>query len=124
MNAITIHLVETDVAVVKLPAGGIARVHHPSGPRDYPPVPRDEPVFLVVPGDRERLGGGATHSIYYDETGLRNGRHRHDRAVWHAAARAARRGDVGDVVLIHHEEQTRYGRTRWAATGLTVCPSR
>ena len=111
-----------EVAIVKLPVGATARVHHPAGVREYvPSLPI--PYFVVVPGDRETIGWGWAVGWYESLRGIRNGRHRLDRDAWHAAARLLARADV---VYVRYEVRDYYGKPRWTAVRAEVrvvaCP--
>lgn len=111
---------ETEVAVVQVPEGGVARVHHPSGVREYTPslvdIPEVASWFLVVPGDREAIGWGWSEGWYGSLRGVRNGHHRLDRDAWHQAARAVERGAV--VAYVQYEARDYYGTPRWTAVGV------
>ena len=102
-----------EVAVVAVPAGGVARIHYPSGVvMDYPPPLDDEAWIAVVPGDKDLIGWGCVPCWYGSPRGVRNGHHQLDRAVWHdAAAQVCRQA----VVYVVHELQDYYSRQRWTA---------
>lgn len=127
MNAETLHMIEAfpsayDVAVLKLPPGVTARVHHPAGVREYePPLPTR--YFAVAPGERETIGWGWAVGWYESLQGIRNGHHRLDREAWHAAARLLARADV---VYVRYEVRDYYGKPRWTAVRAEVrvvaCP--
>jgi hypothetical protein len=105
-----------DIAILKLPIGVTARVHHPAGVREYaPPLP--VPYFAVVPGDRETIGWGAVPCWYSSLTGVRNGHHRLDRRAWHDAARLLARADL---VYVRYEVRDYYGKPRWTAVRAEV----
>jgi hypothetical protein len=107
----------TEVAVIHLPPGSVARVHHPAGHRDYTGSFHDLPIIMVIPGDRDTIGWGWTHGEYFSLQRIRNGHHQLDRPVWHDAVRAVR---GGGVVYIRFEQRDWYGKQRWAATGLRL----
>ena len=102
-----------EVAVVAVPVGGVARIHHPSGAvMDYAPPSAAEAWIAVVPGDKDLIGWGCVPCWYGSPRGVRNGHHQLDRAVWHdAAAQVCRQG----VVYVVHELQDYYSRQRWTA---------
>jgi hypothetical protein len=103
-----------DVAVMNLPGGTVAHIHRPGtheGPFMGHRDPAD-PFIATVPGDRDLLGWGAMVCSYGSLRGIRNGHHRRDRAIWHAAARAVERGGV---VYVEHEQQAPYSKTVWVA---------
>ena len=105
-----------EVAIVKLPVGATARVHHPAGLREYvPSLPI--PYFAVVPGDREAIGWDAVPCWYSSLTGVRNSHHRLDRRAWHDAARLLARADV---VYVRYEVRDYYGKPRWTAVRAEV----
>jgi hypothetical protein len=106
-----------EVAVLYVPAGVAARVHHADGQaREYVPLLPDESTYVVVPGDAGRIGWGAVPCWHPTLRSLRNGRHETDRDAWHAAARVVGEG----VVYVRYELVTRYGRPRWTATGIRL----
>lgn len=111
------HPAAVEVAVVHLPKGSLARVHHPAGTQEYAPQFPDVPYYVVVPGDREAIGWGWTHGWYGSLTGIRNGHHRLNRDAWHAAARALK---TAPVVYVQYEAITYYGKPRWTATSVRV----
>ncbi len=103
----------TEVALVRVTEGGVARVHHPSGVRDY-----SDPFqpLLVVPGDRDVIGWGWAEGWYGSLRGVRNGRHRLDRDAWHAAARVVEQG--AGVAYVQYEIRDYYSKPRWTAVGV------
>lgn len=108
---------EYEVAILKLPVGSVARVHHPAGPvREYVP-PLDVPYFVVVPGDLETIGWGWTEGWYESLKGIRNGHLEMHREAWHAAARLLARADV---VYVRYEVRDYYGKPRWTAVRAEV----
>lgn len=118
-----VHVVEvfpsrTEVAIVHVPQGGVAVVHHRSGVREYTYSLPDVPTFLVVPGDREAIGWGWSQGWYGSLRGVRNGRHRLDRQAWHDAARAVDRG--AQVAYVQYETRDYHGKDRWTAVGVRV----
>ena len=124
MNALTVAgtIVEArpaavEVAVIHLPPGSLARVHHPDGTREYAPDFPDTPYYVVVPGDVSAIGWGWNVGWYGSLTGVRNGKHRLDRAAWHEAAKALR---SASVVYVRYEALAYYGKPRWTATGIRV----
>lgn len=124
MNAETSLLVEAfpgerEVAILRLPAGAVGRVHHPSGlVRDY--IGRlDIEAFAVVPGDRDAIGWGVAQSWYYDVRGIRNGHRALDRPAWHDAARLL--ADV-PVVYVAYEQVEYFGKQRWTAVEAGIEP--
>ncbi|WP_326646583.1 hypothetical protein OG884_18315 [Streptosporangium sp. NBC_01755] len=106
-----------EVAVLHLPPGSLARVHHPDRTREYTPGFPDIPYYVVVPGDNSAIGWGWNVGWYGSLTGVRNGRHRLDRDAWHAAAKALR---SASVVYVRYEALTYYSATRWTAVGVRV----
>ncbi|MEU6725590.1 hypothetical protein ABZ917_17935 [Nonomuraea wenchangensis] len=108
-----------EVAILHLPAGATARVHHPSGPRDYR-QPLDVAAYAVIPGDRTAIGWGAVPCWYYDVRGIRNGRHALDRAAWQDAAALLR---MTPVVYVTFEQVDYYGRSRWTAVEAGIAPA-
>lgn len=106
-----------EVAILKLPIGVNARVHHPAGPvREYvPPLP--VPYFVIVPGDRETIGWGWTEGWYESLKGIRNGHLAMHREAWHAAARLLARADV---VYVRYEQRDYYGKQTWTAVRADV----
>ncbi|MEV8635667.1 hypothetical protein AB0395_28805 [Streptosporangium sp. NPDC051023] len=117
MTALTVvSLVEarpsaTEVAVVRVPAGCVVRVHHPAGVREYAPPLPDEAWYVVIPGDRDVIGWGAV-PCWGGLAGVRNGRHALDRDAWHAAARALA---STDVAYVRYEQRDHHGKQRWTA---------
>lgn len=106
------HPTAYEVAILKVPVGAVARVHHPAGPvREYVP-PLDIPYFVVVPGDRESIGWGWTEGWYGSLRGVRNGHVAMHREAWHAAARLLARADV---VYVRYELRDYYGKPTWTA---------
>ncbi|MFD9949997.1 hypothetical protein ACFWYW_28445 [Nonomuraea sp. NPDC059023] len=117
MSAPAISLVQAypspfEVAVLHLVDGAVARVHHPFGVKDYHPSPFEDEAYAVIPGDKNAIGWGAVPCWHYSLRGIRNGRHRLDRAAWHAAAALLR---MGPVVYVTYEERDYYGKPRWTA---------
>ncbi|GAA3417732.1 hypothetical protein [Streptosporangium vulgare] len=106
-----------EVAVIHLPTGSLARVHHPAGTQEYAPDLPDVPWYVVVPGDNSAIGWGWNVGWYGSLTGVRNGRHRLDRAAWHEAAKALR---TVSIVYVRYEALTYYGKPRWTATSVRV----
>jgi hypothetical protein len=100
-----------EIAVVNLPVGQAARVHHPSGPRVWAPPP-GERLIAEIPCDNTHIGWGVVITSYIAVGAIRNGRHRRDRAVWHEAARAVRRQPV---VYVAMDQREYYGRHVWTA---------
>lgn len=105
----------TEVAVIHLPAGATARVHHPDGVREYTPMLPDVEDYAVIPGDKDLTGWGAVPCWHGSLAGVRNGRHRLDRDAWHAAATALRA--VG-VVYVQYEARSYHGKARWTAVSV------
>jgi len=106
-----------EVAILHLPVGCVARVHHPGRVQEYAPQLPDVAWYAVVPGDREAIGWGWSEGWYGSLTGVRNGKHRLDRDAWHEAAKALR---TSSVVYVRYEALTYYGKTRWTATSVRV----
>ncbi|TYB69649.1 hypothetical protein FXF51_05675 [Nonomuraea sp. PA05] len=101
-----------EVAVLRVPAGAVAVVEHPSGQvRDYEPQ-LDVEQYAAIPGSRDVLGWGVGVAWYSSLAGIRNGRLRMDRDAWHEAARLLR---SEPVVYIRHEKQLYHGSWRWTA---------
>lgn len=105
-----------EVAVVRLPAGAVARVHHPSGVREYEPQLSDEAFLVVIPGDRDAIGWGWSQGWYETLRGIRNGHRPMNREAWHAAARAVELG--AEVVYVRYERVDYHGNPMWTATGI------
>lgn len=117
MNTGTLQVVEAfpssfDVAILHLPAGAVARVHHPSGMREYRPLLVDVEVYAIVPGFAQVIGWDAVPCWYYSLRGIRNGRHRLDRDAWHKAADALKHSGIAYVT---YEQIDYYGKPRWTA---------
>lgn len=108
----------TEVAIVALPAGAVARVHHPSGVREYEPQLGDEAFLVVIPGDRDAIGWGWSQGWYETPRGLRRGHRPVNRDAWHAAARAIELG--AEVVYVRYEQVDYYGKSLWTAVGIRV----
>lgn len=104
-----------EVAVVSLPPGGVARVHHPAGPRDWAPSLPGERLIATIPCDVDHIGWGASICSYLGVRAIRNGRHRRDRAVWDEAVKALR-GHA--VVYVRMERGDYYGRAVWTAAAV------
>ena len=124
MNAQTLQVVEAfpaafEVAILHLPAGSMARVHHPSGMREYRPLLVQEDVYAVVPGFAQVIDWGAVPCWHYTLKGIRNGRHRLDRAAWHDAAALLA---LAPVVYISYERRDHFGKPRWTAVDAGVEP--
>lgn len=111
----------TEVAVVHVPEGGIARVYHPYGVREYSydaaGLPA-APCFLVVPGDGEAIGWGWSQGWYGSLRGVRNGHRSMNRDAWHTAARALQYG--AEVVYVQYETRDYYGKPQWTAADVRV----
>ena len=107
----------TEVAVVDLPAGVVAVVHHPGGERREYSDP-DQAQILVVPGDREAIDWGWSYGWYGSLRGVRNGHRPMNRAAWHEAARAVQAG--ADVAYVQYEVRDYYGKPRWTAVAVRV----
>lgn len=105
----------TEVAVIHVPAGATARVHHPSEVQEYTPPLPEVPWYAVIPGDRDLTGWGAVPCWHGSLAGVRNGRHGLDRDAWHAAAKALR--TVG-VVYVQRELIDHHGTPRWTAVSV------
>ncbi len=106
----------TEVAVMRIPAEGVGRVHSPAGGhRDFEPELADVAWWLVVPGDRDAIGWGWAYGWYAAIHGVRNGKHRLDRDAWHQAAREVRHGGVA---YVQYEPQEYYRKQRWTAVGV------
>lgn len=113
----------TEVAVVSLPAGAVARVHHPSSVvREYEPQLSDEAILVVIPGDRDAIGWGYSQGWYKTPRGLRRGHRPMNRDAWHAAARAVELG--AEVVYVQYEQVDYYGKPTWTAVGIREAVSR
>lgn len=109
------HPTSTEVAILTLPVGAVARVHHPSGVREYSPELLDVPWYAVVPGDKDRIGWGAVPCWYGGLRGIRNGRHALDRDAWHEAADAL---EAGGVAYVAYERLPYFSNLRWTATSV------
>lgn len=105
----------TEVAILALPVGAGARVHHPDGVREYEPAIDDVPYYVVVPGDKDAIGWGWAVGWFGGLSGIRNGRHRLDRDAWHEAAKALK---AGGVAYVMYEARDYFGKPRWTATGV------
>lgn len=124
MSAERLHVVEAspsafDVAILHVPAGGMARVRHPHGVRDYRPLLAGEDVYAVVPGWAQVIGWGAVPCWHPTLRGVKNGRHRLDRAAWEDAAALLR---MVPVVYVAYERRDCYGTPRWTAVHAGVAP--
>ncbi len=117
VRAVEVFPAATEVAVVELPAGVVAVVHHPGGERREYSDP-EQVQILVVPGDREAIGWGWSYGWYGSLRGVRNGRHRLDRDAWHEAARAVEAG--ARVAYVRYEVRDYYGKPRWTAVAVRV----
>lgn len=106
-----------EVAILHIPAGATARVHHPAGVREYTPMLPEEPWYAVIPGDKDLIGWGAVPCWYGSLAGVRNGRHKLDRNAWHAAATELR---SAGVVYVRYERHDYFGHPRWTAVGVRV----
>ena len=107
---------DDEVAAAWLPAGYLVTLHGV-------PVPApsaDYPRYAVV-GWR-RLSGGALICTYGGWQGIRNGQDKDSRSVWDEAAKILRRAERLDAgpaaVYVTVEDQPRYGRRHWVATGV------
>ncbi|MFB4265392.1 hypothetical protein [Nonomuraea sp. GTA35] len=107
-----------EVAILHLPNGVAARVHHPFGVKEYRPLIVEESTFVVVPGWADVIGWGAV-CWHYTLRGVRNGRHRLDRAAWHDAATLLQ---MSPVVYVTYEKRDSYGKPRWTAVDAGVEP--
>lgn len=106
-----------EVAAIHLPAGSVARVHHPGSPvREVDPAraygDASLPLIATVTGDCIAIGWGVVLCLYYAVRQVRNDRHRLDRAAWDDAVKAISKGGVAYVAY----EQRDYGKPRWTAT--------
>lgn len=110
---------ETEVAILRLPPGGVARVFHPFGVREYRQELDDVEAFAVVPGDKDVIGWGAVPCWHYGLAGIRNGRHELDRLAWHDAAALL---DMVPVVYVAYEQIEYFGRPRWVAVDAGIEP--
>ena len=114
-----------EVAVINLPPGTTTRVRHwlPSGCwtfRDYGGNghPDDDfPHIATIPGDKDHIGWGSSYCGYGSLAGIRNGRHKRDRAVWHEAAKAISKGGVA---YVGHEQRDWHGRQVWVAVSMRM----
>lgn len=106
-----------EVAVARVPAGAKVVVHRDGYGEgsEYPPDSTDADLWITVPGDRALLGWGAAISAYYSAAGIRNGKHKRDRDVWHQAAALTQRGEIAYVGL---ERQMSFGSEVWAAVSV------
>jgi hypothetical protein len=104
-----------EIAVVNLPAGQTARVHHPTGARDWTAWLPGEPLIATIPCDVDHIGWGCSIVAYLHIRAIRNGRHRRDRAVWDQAVRALR---SEPVVYVRLEQREYYGRDVWTAVSV------
>lgn len=109
---------QTEVAILHLPPGSVARVFHPFGVREYRDA-LDTEAFAVVPGDKDLIGWGAVPCWYYSLAGIRNDRHKLDRAAWHDAAALL---DMVPVVYVAYEQVDYFGRPRWVAVDAGIEP--
>lgn len=101
-----------EVAILRIPAGAVAVVEHPSGQvREYEPHLLVE-QYAAIPGSRDVLGWGVGSAWYSTLEGVRNNKLRLDRDAWHAAARLLR---SVPVVYIRHEKRLHRGSWRWTA---------
>jgi hypothetical protein len=116
MTVMDVSPAPAEVAVVNLPPGTTARVHHAHGVREYQGVSPDMATVVVAVGDVGLLGWGAPGVVYLSLQQVRNGRHRLDRDVWHQAIRLIQRG--GGVAYVQHEQRDYYGKPRWTAIGV------
>lgn len=115
VTVVDVHPARDEVAAVNLPVGCVARVHHPTGAREYPATYPGDPVIAAIPGDIAHIGRGANVSYYPRVKAIRNGRHSRNRKVWDDAARALRRHPV---VYVRYEQQEYYGRLVWVAVAV------
>lgn len=106
-----------EVAVIHLPSGSLARVHHPDGTREYAPGLPGVPYYVVVPGDNSAIGWGWNVGWHESLTRIRNGHHKTNRDAWHDAAKALR---TNDVVYVQYEARDYHGKPRWTAVGVRV----
>lgn len=122
MTSLDVWPLPTDVAVVHLPGGGEIHVHQPGTSGEGRRIGCDpgEPLIATIPGDRRLLGWGVTQCLYGSLRGVRNGRHRRDRAIWHEAADAVR---DGGVAYVEHERQDWYGKQIWVAVRVRISPA-
>jgi hypothetical protein len=117
---VDVHPADNEVAVIHLPKGVSARVHHPNGlvremhPADVYAIP-DLPLIVTVTGDAEAIGWGATVCRYLELRPIRNYRHRSDRPAWEDAAKAVSRGGVA---YVQYEQVDYHGKPRWTAVGI------
>jgi hypothetical protein len=108
-----------EVAILHLPAGAVARVHHPFGVREYCPLLVECEVYAVVPGFKDVIGWGAVPCWHPSLRSVRNGRHRLDQSAWHHAADLLKNAGV---VYVGYEERDYYGRPRWTAVSAWLEP--
>lgn len=108
-----------EVTILRVPAGALAVVEHPSGQvREYE-YGLDVDQYAAIPGSRDVLGWGAGVCWYSSLLGVRNGRHLLDRDAWHAAARLLR---SESVVYVRHEQRLHFGSWRWTAVSASAEP--
>lgn len=108
-----------ETVVASLPPGTTIRViRDGQEPRDF--LADDEvdgeapwPVVAEIPAPE--LNGFAIIKHMVGLRGIRNGRHKRDRSIWHKAARAVSRGGVAYVL---HEQVDWYGRPVWTAVSV------
>lgn len=116
---VELHPHADEVAVIHLPLGGMVRVHHPGGHRDYTPAIPGEPFIAVIPGDRAHLGWGAYVAWFWHPRRIRLGHHRLDRPAWQKAAEAVR---DGGIVYVQYKQEDYHGQPRWTARQLNPGP--
>jgi hypothetical protein len=117
VGVVDVHPASREVAIVNLPPGTTARVHHAHGVRDYSGLGPEQSTILTAVGDVELLGWGGPAVVYLEIRQIRNGRHRRDREAWQAAVRAIQ---GGGVAYVQYEQRDYYGKSRWAAIGFRV----
>lgn len=108
-----------ETVVANLPPGTTIRVvRDGQEPSDFlsddevdgvPPLP----VVAEIPAPE--LNGFAIVRHMIGLRGLRNGRHKRDRSIWHKAAGAVSRGGVAYVL---HQQVDWYGRPVWMAVSV------
>jgi hypothetical protein len=116
ISLIDVRPAANEVAIVPTQPGQGVRLHLPTEGREqvYTPELDDVPHWVVLPGDRERIGWGYTNGWFQSLTGVRNGHHRVNRDAWHAAANAVKGGGIAYVTYTRRDY---YGKPRWTANG-------
>lgn len=87
-----------EIAVVYLPPAGTVHIHQADKVRTH--HADNEQAVIVAPGDRDQLGWGVHTARYGGLSGVRNGKRKDDRPVWHEAARLVR---TAGIVYIRHD---------------------